>query len=272
MRRRAVSADRFAVRGQIAGQIALKDVEVAQRNIFERVGRHTEIIGEDIRRRMREPFRHQQGGELGSLALIEAYKELAAVRAEPLQRMRQAGGEIPEVAFLHVGDIRSAQFVKSGDPASAVGHVGPLGKLVPVHLADATGCQPHVDAGDGVGNREGVLRHLACPAAILNATWRVVERCPAQRHAADVGRRRRKCVRKLIPYGRILRTGIADAPWVLGIDRTLRRIVRIAEGNIALHRSGIRRGHCRCRHRPTYSCRRQHVTPREHRLSLLAQG
>src|ERR1700726_4087638 len=46
----APSAHRFAVRGQIAGQLALKDVEVAQRNILERLGLNTEILGEDIRR------------------------------------------------------------------------------------------------------------------------------------------------------------------------------------------------------------------------------
>src|SRR5258706_5910628 len=124
---------------------------------------------------MREPFRHQEGGELGGLALIEAYEELASVRAEPLQRMRQAGGEIPEVAFLHVGDIGPPQFVEDGDPASAVGHVGPLGKLVPMHLPDAAGRQPHIDARDGVGNREGGLCYLTRPTAIFYATWRVVE-------------------------------------------------------------------------------------------------
>ena len=83
--------------------------------------------------------------------------------------MRQAGGEIPKIAFFRVGDIRSAQFVENGDPASAVGHVGPFRKLVPVHLADAAGREPHVDAGDGVRKREGVLRYLRRPAAILNA-------------------------------------------------------------------------------------------------------
>src|SRR6202043_1504068 len=114
----------------------LEDVEIAQRDILERFGRNTEVLGEDIWRRMREPFRYQEGGELGGLAFIETDKEFAAVRAEPLQRMRQAGGEIPEIAFLHIGDIGSAQFVENGDSASAVGHVGPLCKLVPVHFAD----------------------------------------------------------------------------------------------------------------------------------------
>src|SRR5258706_2049560 len=124
---------------------------------------------------MGEPFRHQEGAELGGLAVIETYNELAAVRPEPLQRMRQAGGEIPKVAFFHIVDVRPAQFVENGNSASAVGHVGPLCELVPVHLADPAGRQPHVDAGDGVRNRERVLRYLTRPAAILNASWRVVE-------------------------------------------------------------------------------------------------
>src|SRR5258705_3767230 len=97
---RASSAHGCEVRGQIAGQLALEDVEVGKRDILERVDGNAEILGEDIRRRMREPFRYQQGGELGGLAFIETDNEFAAVRAEPLQRMRQAGGEIPEVAFL----------------------------------------------------------------------------------------------------------------------------------------------------------------------------
>src|ERR1700738_1120244 len=109
---------------------------------------------------MREPFRDQEGGELRSLAFIETDEEFAAVRAEPLQRMRQAGGEIPKVAFFYVSDIRPAQFVERGASASAVGNVSPLSKPVPVHLADAASRQPHVDAGDGVRNREGILCHL----------------------------------------------------------------------------------------------------------------
>ena len=194
---------------------------------------------------------------LGGLAFIKAYQELASVGAEALQRMRQAGGEIPKVAFFQVGDIRSAHFVERGDAAGAVGHVGPFGELVPVHLADAAGRQPHVDAGDGFRNREGLLRHLTRPATILNAPRRVVERCPAQRHAADVGGRWRECSWKLIPDGRVLRTGIGDASCVLGVDRPLRRIVRIAEADITLHRGGsIRRGHRRHRHQATCGRRR----------------
>ncbi len=153
-----------------------------------------------------KPFIHQESRELGSVTLIETDKEFAAVRANPLQRVRQAGGEIPKVALFHVGDIRPAEFVENGDAAIAIGHVGPLGELVPVHLADAAGGQPHVDAGDGVRDRKFGLRHLARPAAVLNAPWRVVECRPRQRHAADVGWRRGKRRWKLAADGSVLRT------------------------------------------------------------------
>src|SRR5260221_1825414 len=116
-------------------------------------------------------------------------------------------------------------------------------KVVPVYPPDPPGLQRHFDAGDGVRTRKGVWGSRRRPTAILNAPGRVVERRPAQGHAADVGRRWGKRPRKLVPDRRVLRTGIADAPWILGVDRALRRIVRIAEADIALYRCGIRRGH-----------------------------
>jgi hypothetical protein len=39
---------------------------------------------------------------------------------------------------------------------------------------------------------------------------------------------------KLVPYGLVLRTGIADTSWSLGVDGALRRVVRIAEADITL--------------------------------------
>src|SRR6201999_3126666 len=95
----------------VAGLFALEDVEVAQRDVLEGLDGNAEVLGENVRRRMREPFRYQEGGEFGGLAFIETDKEFAAVGAEALQRMRQAGGEIPEIAFFHVGDVGPAQFV-----------------------------------------------------------------------------------------------------------------------------------------------------------------
>src|SRR6202023_3364467 len=112
VRRHALSAHGLAVRGEISGRLALEDIEVTQRDVLERLDRDTEVLSENIRRRMREPFRHQESGELGGLAFVETDNKLAAVGAEALQRMRQTGREIPKVPFFHVGDVRSAHFVE----------------------------------------------------------------------------------------------------------------------------------------------------------------
>ena len=89
--------------------------------------------------------------------------------------MREAGREIPKVAFLHVGDIGAALVVENRDAARAIGHMGPFGREVPVQLPDPTGGQPHIDAGNGFGDGEVRLRHLSRPAAVLDALRRIVE-------------------------------------------------------------------------------------------------
>jgi len=125
--------------------------------------------------------------------------------------VRQARGEVPEIALFHIGDIRPAHLVENGDAAVAIGHEAPLGGEMPVHLAYAASRQPHVDAGDALRNREIGLRHLSRPAAVLNALWRIVERGPEHRHVAHVRRRRGLSGWKLAAKCRILRPRVGDA-------------------------------------------------------------
>src|SRR5215469_10430860 len=100
------------------------------------------------------------------MAFVEGVDHLAAVRSGSLQGVREASWEIPQVTLFHVRDIGSARFIERRHAAVAVRQVGPLGKLMPMHLADAARGQSHVDPGDSVGNREIRLRHLTRPAAI----------------------------------------------------------------------------------------------------------
>ena len=55
--------------------------------------------------------------------------------------------------------------VDGGDARAAGEHVGPLGLLVPVHLADAARLEAHVDPGELGGDRQLAHRDLARPAA-----------------------------------------------------------------------------------------------------------
>ena len=131
---------------KVTGYFALKYPEIVQGDIREGLGRHSEILGKNGGRRMREPIRHQQGVELACIAIIEADDEFASIRAEPLQGMGVAGREIPNVSLFHVGDIRLAHGIEDSDAAVAISHERPLGRLVPVQFAKTPGAQPHIDA------------------------------------------------------------------------------------------------------------------------------
>jgi hypothetical protein len=142
---------------------------------------------------MSKPIGHQQGVELARRAAIEADNKFTAVRSQTLQRMWVAGRKIPDIALLHVGNVGAPCRIDHGIPAVTISHVRPLGGLMPMQLADAAGCQSHIDAGDGCGNCEVCLGHLPGPAAVLDAALHGVEGKLDLRHPANVGWRRRKC-------------------------------------------------------------------------------
>ena len=74
-----------------------------------------------------------------ALPSSKAYMNSQPSRPRPCSEYGQAGGEIPEVASFTsaiYGRPNSSSAVIRQD---AVGHVGPLGELVPVHLPDAAG-------------------------------------------------------------------------------------------------------------------------------------
>ena len=54
----------------------------------------------------------RQGVELGRGAVVEGQHELGPVGPEALQRVRQAGREVPEIASTDVGDGGAAQRVQ----------------------------------------------------------------------------------------------------------------------------------------------------------------
>ena len=102
--------------------------------------------------------------------------------------MRNARREIPQIADADVIDEIAPLRIDRGDARGAVEHVGPFGRLVPMQLAHAAGIEPHVHAGDVLGNAELAHRHLPGPAARLQAHVRVVERKAQVRQRAVVGR------------------------------------------------------------------------------------
>jgi hypothetical protein len=147
----------------------LEDIKLVERNFGEGFSRNAEILGQYFRRRMRKPIRDEERVIFRGLAVVETQEELAPIWSEPLQRMRQAGREVPKITRFHVGDGSPAHFIENRDPAISIRHKAPLGRQVPMHLPYAAGGEPHVDAGDGLGDREVGLCHLTRPAAVLDA-------------------------------------------------------------------------------------------------------
>jgi hypothetical protein len=135
----------------------------------------------------------------------------AAVLAQALDRMRDAGGEVPEVADTDIVDEVVARGVDGGDPRLAIQHVGPFRLLVPMQLARAAGVQAHVHAGDVLGDAELADRDLAGPAALLLAHMRVGEGIAQVLERAAVGPRRVQEARILPVAQQIARAGIGAA-------------------------------------------------------------
>src|ERR1700722_241503 len=109
---------------------------------------------------MSNPVGYQKGIELGGIAVVESYDKLATVRAQALQRMGQACREVPQIAFLHIRDLRPASFIQNRHTADSVSHDGPLRLLVPVEFTNAAWAEAHVDARDRLRDLEVGLGDL----------------------------------------------------------------------------------------------------------------
>src|SRR2546425_10645085 len=114
---------------------------------------------------MGEPVGEQEGLFLREVAVVEDEQELAPASFQALDRVRDAGPEVPEVAFAHIVLEGATVLVNGGDPGPALEHVSPLGRLVPVQFPDAASLEPHADAGDLGGDGEFPCRRLTAPAA-----------------------------------------------------------------------------------------------------------
>src|SRR6266404_2204499 len=113
---------------------------------------------------------------LRKLTVFEHEHEFAAVRIEALNRVRDPAWEKPKIVFLHIGDKTLAVRVNCRNPRRPVKHEGPLAGGVPMQLPDASGCESHVYACEGLGDGQFPNSHLARPSAFISALVRKRER------------------------------------------------------------------------------------------------
>ena len=155
------------------------------------------VLGEDFARRVRHPVREKHCRIFRKVSVVEDQQEFGAIRIQSLDRMRNSGRKIPEIAFLHVGHEAAAVGINRGDPRVSVEHDGPLAGCVPVQFADAACGEPHIHACDGCRDREFADGYLARPAAGVQPFVRDGERVLECLHAASVSAGRTNRVRIL---------------------------------------------------------------------------
>ena len=137
----AASPGRAARRRQrgrhVAGEHVPSVADVGRQVVEGRLG-HPEVLRQHLARGVVEPVGDQERLVLGEVAAVEHEQELDAV-LERLDRVRQPGREVPQVADPDVVDEQPALLIEDADTTAAGDHVGPLGLLVPVQFADPPG-------------------------------------------------------------------------------------------------------------------------------------
>ena len=109
--------------------------------------------------------RQKEGLKLVEVAIVEHQDELAAILADPLNRVRYPAWKQPEIAFVHVLYKRAALLIDSSDTRAAGRHISPLRAHVPVQFANAAGDQTHLHASHFLREWEVANGYLAGPAA-----------------------------------------------------------------------------------------------------------
>src|SRR5882757_8223011 len=90
--------------------------------------------------------------------------------------------EIPEVARAEINDLGLAFGIDHRHLAMSLDEVSPLGGIVPMHFASATGIEEQMRAGNIGGDREPARGDFSRPA-----TGRRLERSLVERRRKDDG-------------------------------------------------------------------------------------
>jgi hypothetical protein len=125
---------------------------------------YTEVLGENVARRVRKPVRNQERLVLREISVVKCKKELATL-LQPLNRVRNPGWEIPQVACSDVVDKIAALRIDRRNARASGDHVGPLRLLVRMQFANAARLKTHVDASDRRCDRQLADRDFQSPAA-----------------------------------------------------------------------------------------------------------
>lgn len=149
------------------GYCARKDIEFLLGDFIEGIDGESKVFCKDFDWGVRHPIAYKEGFVFGEIAVVEYKEELAAIWAEALDGVREAGGEEPEVALFEVIDKVATLGVDCSDADIAIEDDGPFVGAVPMEFSDATIDKAHIDACDCCGDGKIFNGYLSCPAPFL---------------------------------------------------------------------------------------------------------
>ena len=104
------------IRVERARHLRLEDVQLLLGDAGKRAVGHAEVLGQDLFRGVGQPVRDQERRLLAEIAVVEDEQELAAVALQSLDRVGDAGREVPDVALADIVLEGVAFLVDGGDP------------------------------------------------------------------------------------------------------------------------------------------------------------
>src|SRR5437868_3509677 len=90
--------------------------------------------------------------------------------------MWNPAGEIPQIVFLRIRNKTLAVAINGRDPCRPVEHDRPFVRRVPVQFANASGCESHIYACQGLRDWQLPNGHLPRPSAFVSSLVRKRER------------------------------------------------------------------------------------------------
>lgn len=200
---------------------AVDDPGAGPRHAVEHARAHAKVLGQHVARRVRDPVvdveRRPRRVRVGA---VKDQQELVLL-AHPLDGVRHAPREVPDVAEPQRLGLVAAVLVDCRHQHAAVVHEPPLRRAVPVRLADGALREVLLRGGHVVARREVRDGLLARPAARRDARLGLREAPFQVGHDAVVGGLLAQ-VRRVLQVQLVVRASQDGAPSAGPVDRLAR--------------------------------------------------
>jgi hypothetical protein len=182
---RVLLVDILRLRGTV------ENVELVSGQVLEGIDRSAEVLGQDRARGTSKHLRDKESSILVKVTLVKDKQELSTV-LECLDRVRNTGGEEPDISLAKVVSEGLRLVVDSCNTNTALQNQGPFTGSVPVKLTVSVRLELHIDTSHVLGVREHSSVLLTGPTGSARCTRAVVRKT---KRPNSIGNCSRVCTR-----------------------------------------------------------------------------